>query len=124
MANKRKVWLANNTQIEIVDAADYDALAAELAGCKQQLALAPTYEKMIAHNGSQERRIAALEAALWDVIDISGRYPHPNEPDKLTNARRIAMATAEMPAEWGCSWTTNNGDRCVLPAGHGGNHSL
>jgi hypothetical protein len=27
-------------------------------------------------------------------------------------------------AEWGCSNTTNNGDRCVLPAGHDGAHSL
>jgi len=44
--------------------AQYQALAAELAGCKQQLALAPTYEKMIAHHGIQEARIRDLEAEL------------------------------------------------------------
>lgn len=44
-------------------------LSAELAGAKQQLALAPTYEKMIAHNGAQEARIATVEAASTSLID-------------------------------------------------------
>lgn len=44
-------------------------LEAELAGYKQQLALAPTYEKMIAHNGAQEARIRELEAALRTICD-------------------------------------------------------
>jgi hypothetical protein len=39
-------------------------MQAESAGCKQQLALAPTYEKMIAHHGVQEARIQHLESAL------------------------------------------------------------
>jgi hypothetical protein len=48
-----------------------DALAAELAGCKQQLAVAPTYEKMMAHHGVQEERIRELEAAMQSVMDAS-----------------------------------------------------
>lgn len=46
-----------------------DALETELAGCKQQLALVSTYEKMIAHNGAQEARIHELEAALRTICD-------------------------------------------------------
>jgi hypothetical protein len=51
-----------------------EVLAADLAGCKQQIAMAPTYEKMIAHHGAQEARIAALEAALLK-IDLLGFGP-------------------------------------------------
>jgi hypothetical protein len=36
-------------------------------------------------------RVSSLEQALWDVIDLSGRYPHPNEPEKLTSARNLLL---------------------------------
>jgi hypothetical protein len=51
----------------------------ELAGCKQQLALAPTYEKMTAHHGAQEARIRELEAALrkYTQDPTSPVYRHP-----------------------------------------------
>jgi hypothetical protein len=52
-----------------VMASDYDALEAELAGCKQQLAVAPSYAKMIAHHGRQEQRIATLETVLRGLLD-------------------------------------------------------
>jgi hypothetical protein len=55
------------TSIDGYKTCDYDehrTLAAELAGCKQQLALAPTYEKMIAHHGAQEQRIHELETII------------------------------------------------------------
>ncbi len=46
--------------------------------------LAMDWVELIAH-------CEKLEAALWDVIDLSGRYPHPNEPEKLTNARNLLL---------------------------------
>ena len=37
----------------------------------------------------------ALAAALWDLIDMLGRYPHPSEPPKLTAARRLVLPSAD-----------------------------
>lgn len=84
-----------------------------------------------------ESRVKALESALRGVVMEGKAYAahHTLEhcaqamydiaSGALTNTDLMsACPPKETPAEWGCSWTTNNGDRCVLPAGHGGNHSL
>jgi hypothetical protein len=72
-----------------------DRFAAELAGCKQQLALAPTYQKMIDHHGRQEERIAQLEAQLRILIDeIAVR----GIPIRLSDASAaLASFAAETP---------------------------
>lgn len=65
MANKRKVWLANNTQIEIVDSTDYDALAAELAKMIKARELSAEASATLRDESiAKNERIRALEAAL------------------------------------------------------------
>jgi hypothetical protein len=44
-------------------------------------------------------RCSQLEAALWDLIDMVGRYPHPTEPAKLTAARRLVLPQSETKGE-------------------------
>ena len=48
-----------------VMASDYDALEAELAGCKQQLAVAPSYAKMIAHHGTHTLTDAEVDTLRY-----------------------------------------------------------
>jgi hypothetical protein len=40
-----------------------------------------------------------LRIALWDLIDMLGRYPHPTEPEKLTKARRLVLPQSETVVE-------------------------
>jgi hypothetical protein len=88
------------------------------------------------------QRNRELEAGLHEATDIikESHYFHADDfaedpaelddscvaPAYLVHFKRLRkfLATTETAAEWGCSHTTNNGDRCVLPSGHGGNHSL
>jgi len=63
---------------EWVRAEDYDATAADLAGLRRE------------HQRVWEEK-KALEASLWDLIDMVGRYPHPTESAKLTKARRLVL---------------------------------
>lgn len=77
---KRKVWLANNTQIEIVDASDFEALAAELAKLKDARAVRTgngaemsdlterTLKAGYDIQTQQRDRIRELEAALREII--------------------------------------------------------
>jgi hypothetical protein len=64
----------------------YDALAAELAGCRSQ----PVRQRLDA----ALTRIRELEAHAWNLIDQLGRYPVSNEPHQLTAARNFLMGSA------------------------------
>lgn len=60
----QRYWMGGGAQIWVVEAADYDKLAAELDLCKRQrLEVATAYEKG-AHITEAKLRIAHLESAL------------------------------------------------------------
>lgn len=61
---KRKVWLANNTQIEIVDASDFEALAAELAKLKDARAVRKRDEAMSAPSYTPDQLRAQIDK-MW-----------------------------------------------------------
>jgi hypothetical protein len=86
---------------EWVRSEDYDALAAELAGCRQQLTLAPTYEKMIAHHGAQEVRIAELEAVVRELVETGGYTDQGGTSERMMIARGNAIAALNREGEHG-----------------------
>lgn len=77
--------------------ADRDALAAALAGCKQQLALAPTYEKMMAQGGSQ----AALVRELAEALRLAESYMFSDDGRPIANSDHLEFVQtvlAKVPA--------------------------
>lgn len=54
-------------------------------------ALSARFTKRAKEQQAAQDRVAALEAAMWDLIDMLGRYPHPTEPEKLTKARKLLL---------------------------------
>lgn len=94
-------------------------------------------DRLTSDKARLQMRIGELEAALREAKEIVKVFHDMGSPKHMREEmwnlyqqspemKRLnaALPQLETPAEWGCSHTTNNGDRCVLPAGHGGNHSL